>query len=220
MILRLLSLLLLGHALQQPAAGTTSFTFNWPEAPIPHWSIEVHEDGTGRYDRLEADAKPSAQTLRPITVSKATLDRLRAPYKTVVSGNCETKLKHLAQTGEKHIAYTMAGSDVGSSCTFNYSDDKSLMSAADAFQAIAETVQTGEKLEHTHRFDRLGLDAQLESLTSQVKQGNAIELQNIAPVLKSIVEDERVIDRARRKAARLLQDALPSAEATDAPSPR
>jgi len=39
-------------------------------------------------------------------------------------------------------------------------------------------------------------------------------------VLKSIVDDERVIDRARRKAARLLQDALPSAEATDAPNPR
>jgi hypothetical protein len=238
MITRMLQVLVVAVALQQSAtpgnvpgevltkdvvigtAGVVSFTFTWPEAPNPHWSIEVYEDGTGRYDRLEGNAKASAQTRRNITLSKPTLDRVRAPYKTVASGNCETRLKHLAQTGEKHIAYTMAGSDAWSSCTFNYSDDKSLMSAAEAFQAIAETMQTGEMLEHTHRFDRLGLDAQLVSLTAEAKDGRAIELQNIAPVLRAIVDDDRVIDRARRMAARLLQDAVPSPANTEPTSPR
>jgi hypothetical protein len=213
----MISLRWLGMALilflQQPAgsppanAGASSFTFDWPAAEVPHWSIEIREDRSGRYDRLQDGEKPTPETKQPIHVSAATEERLRGGYKTVAAGNCETKAKHLAQTGAKHIAYTMAGSDAWSSCTFNYSDDKGLMDAVAAFQAIAETILTGEKLQHSRRYDRLGLDAQLESLADEVKAGRAIELQNIAPVLQSIVDDERVIDRARRNAARLLQDA-------------
>jgi hypothetical protein len=191
-------------------AGVASFHFDWPESEVPYWSIEVYEDLSGRYDKLEAGTGASAATRRPIVVTKATMDRLRGGYKTVVTGNCETKIKHLAKTGAKQVAYTMAGSDVWASCTFNYSDDKDLMEAVAAFQAIAETMQFGDKLEHTHRYDRLGLDAQLDFLSAEAKDGRAIELQNIAPMLQSIVDDERVIDRARRKAARLLQDAMPA----------
>jgi hypothetical protein len=219
MMLRVVALLMLCSAagLAQtsvPAVSmvpdaVASFSVDWPEAEVPRWSIQVSKgvDGglVGRYDRLDVGAKPSAETMRAIVVSKATAERLRGGYKTAVIGNCETKSKHLAQTGVKSIAYARPGSDVWASCTFNYSDDKDLMEAVAAFQAIAETIQLGEKLEHTHRFDRLGLDAQLEFLTAEAKEGRAIELGNIAPVLQSIVEDERVIDRARRKAARLLE---------------
>jgi hypothetical protein len=242
MRLRLLSLALAAFALQQPSppadagnlslptdfvpgsAGVVSFSFDWPEAEVPHWFIEVGDEPGdtlhGRYDKLEAGAKPSAETRRPITVSQATMNRIRGGYRTVASGVCETRTRHIAQTGAKHIAYTMAGSDAWSSCTFNYSDDKTLMDAVAAFQAMAETMQMGERLEHTHRFDRLGLDAQLDFLTSEAKEGHAIELQNIAPVLQSIVDDDRVIERARRKAARLLQDAVPPAASVPATTPR
>jgi hypothetical protein len=241
MTLRLLSVALVAFALQQTSpqadagnvplpkdivrgsVGAVSFSFDWPEAEVPHWFIEIGKEGDtlqGRYDKLEAGAKPSAETKRPITVSQATMVRLRAAYKTVASGNCETRAKHIAQTGVKHIVYTMAGSDAGSSCTFNYSDDNALMDATAAFQAIAETMQMGEKLEHTHRFDRLGLDAQIASFSDEVAAGHAIELQNIAPVLNSIVNDERVIDRARRKAARLLQDASSTSPPLLEASPR
>jgi hypothetical protein len=209
--MRLLLLTLVLPLAQQstpaPAGGIVTFQQDWAPAEVPHWFIEVDADGSGRYDRLEEGAKPSPETKRPIHVSAATQERLRAGYKAVLADGCETKLKHLAQTGAKHIAYTNAGSDAWSSCTFNFSDDKSLMDAVAAFQGIAETMEAGEKLAHSHRYDRLGLDAQLESLVSEVKDGRAIEIQNIAPVLQSIADDERVIDRARRKAARLLQDA-------------
>jgi hypothetical protein len=221
MTLRLLAMALIVLTRQQGADsavapnGISSFEMDWPAAENPHWSIEVGEDRHGRYDRLADGAKPSVESKQALTVSEATQDRLRAGYKAVVGGACETKVKHLAQTGAKRIAYTAGASDAWSSCTFNYSDDKGLMDAVSAFQAIAETMQTGEKLQHSHRYDKLGLDAQLESLVNEAKEGRALEIQNIGPVLKSIAEDERVIDRARRKAARLLQDAV-SAE----PSPR
>ena len=192
-------------------AGVASFTLDWPAAAIPHWSIEVGEQigdkSSGRYDELGAGDKASTRTMQPITVTRATAERLRSAYKTVATGKCETKLKHLAQTGTKRLAYTMDGSDVWSSCTFNYSDDAALSDATAAFQAIAETMQCGTRLQHEHRFDRLSLDAEIDSLVAEAKEGRAIELQNIASALQSIVDDDRVMERVRRKAARLLQDA-------------
>jgi hypothetical protein len=208
-------------------AGIASFTLDWPGAPTPHWSIEVDQTvgdkSSGRYDELGAGETASAPRTHPITVTKATSDRLRSAYKTVANGKCETKLKHLAQTGTKRLAYTMDGSDVWSSCTYNYSDDAALMDATAAFEAIAETMQYGARLQHEHRFDRLSLDAEIDSLVAEAKDGRAIELQNIAPALRSIVEDDRVIERVRRKAARMLQDAgvaPASVTAAAAPSAR
>ena len=78
---------------------------------------------------------------------------------------------------------------------------------ASAFQAIAETIQIGDKLKHDHRFDHLGLDADLDELTAEAKQAGRSELQNIAPILQSIVDDDEVMASARRKARSLLQDA-------------
>jgi hypothetical protein len=199
------------------APGVASFTLDWPGAEVPHWSIEVGEEAgdksSGRYDELGDGSPASARTTQPITVSTATSERLRAPYKTVAGGNCESKAKHIAQTGAKRLAYTMDGSDVWSSCTFNFSDDAAVMDAVAAFEAIAETMQYGARLQHEHRFDRLGLDAEIDALIAENKEGRAIELQNITTVLQSIADDDRVIERVRRKAAHLLQDAAP------APSP-
>ena len=73
--------------------------------------------------------------------------------------------------------------------------------------AMAETLQMGERLAHERRFDRLGLDATLDSLIDEVKGGRAIEVQNIAPVLQGIVGDERLMERVRSKAAHLLESA-------------
>lgn len=191
---------------QPPAAGElSSFEFDWPQAPVPHWSIVIAADGKGRYDLLADGARPSPSTMQSITVTPATLVRLRAGLSAVERGDCETHSKGLAKTGVKHIAYTVGGADAWSSCTFNFSDDKALMGATAAFQAIAETMQFAVTLQHQHRYDRLSLDATIENLTDEFKDGRAIELQNIAPVLHSIIDDDRVIERARRKAARLLQ---------------
>jgi hypothetical protein len=66
-------------------------------------------------------------------------------------------------------------------------------------------MQYGDRLQREHRYDRLGLDAEIDSLTSEAQADRAIELQNIAPVLQSILEDDRVMERVRRKAGRLLQ---------------
>jgi hypothetical protein len=138
-----------------------------------------------------------------VTVSTATLERLRTGEHAAKSGKCETRSKNIAQTGEKTIRY-VDGERIAE-CTFNYSDDAGLMGAMATFQAIADTIQRGERLRHDLRYDRLGLDAEMEALLAAKLDGSAIEFGNITPVLQALVDDDHVIDRVRRKAARLLQ---------------
>lgn len=173
---------------------------------VPHWTIAIHEDGSGRYEEpggADKSAEPARQSLR---ITPATLHRLAAGFDAVSANHCETKAKHIANTGQKTIVYK-TGSDGSVNCTFNYSDDEKLQDTANAFVAIAATMQMGTQLAKLHRYDRLGLDAQIQYLDEEMKAGRALEVQNIAPVLKSIAEDDRVIDRVRRKAARMLTDA-------------
>lgn len=167
----------------------------------PGWKVRLQADGAGMYVESGAgDAKPI-----PLTVSEATLQRVKLGEHAVKSGKCETKAKNIAKTGEKTIRYEIA--DKTAECTFNYSDDAGLMGAAATFQAIAETMHRGKQLEHDLRYDRLGLDADMQQLVAAQKDGSAIEIENIAPVLQALVQDDHVIDRVRRRAARLLQDA-------------
>jgi hypothetical protein len=193
---------LYGEAADAPQRQWSAVEFSMkPIDPEGHsWTMRLDANGSGSY-REASDTSPGPL---PLTVSPSTLERLRRGEHSVKSGHCETRQKNIAKTGEKTIRYEFA--DHALACTFNYSDDDSLMDAAAAFEAVAETMQAGERLQHDERFDRLGLDAEIDTLVTAVRQGSAIELGNIAPVLHSLVDDDHVIDRVRRKAARLLQD--------------
>lgn len=194
-------------AATQPVA--VNFDFEMQGLPVPHWSIEIEPNGEGRYRDLSSPNGGTAETKRSIRVGAATRRRLDGGFEKVGSGNCEKNVKNVANTGTKTIAYrNAAGAWV--SCTFIYTEDKGLEAAATAFQAIAQTLQEGDRLEHSHRFDRLGLDAEMDELTQEIAQGEAIEIGNISPVLQSIADDERVMERVRRKAARLLEGASES----------
>ncbi len=126
----------------------------------------------------------------------------------VEGGRCETHNKNIAKTGVKVMRYSGAGREA--QCTFNFSDDDRVNEAATAFEGLAETLQFGDRLRTKLRFDRLGLDGELDALQTAVTEGRASELGNIAPVLQSIVEEERVMDRVRRKAERLLGEVAPA----------
>lgn len=167
------------------------------EASHP-WTVHLDANGAGNY--RESGNSPEQQ----LSVSAATLERIAHGEHRARSGKCETRQKNIANTGQKTIRYTGAALDA--SCTFNYSDDAELMDAVQVFVGIAETVQAGQRLQHDLRYDRLALDAEMDALLANIKNGGALEVANIAPVLHSLVDDDRVIDRVRRKAARLLQD--------------
>lgn len=181
-----------------------TFDFKPRDETQPAWQVSLRVDGKDTYRELSPGA-----ISQPIQSSAAFRKRVAAGLPAVRSGTCETRQKGIAQTGVK--TFSVIAGAIAQSCTFNYSDSDSLNDAAAAFQALAETMHEGVRLQHSHRFDRLALDAEMDALVSEVQSGRAVEVANIAPVLQSLVDDERVIDRVRRKAARLLQASAPEA---------
>lgn len=182
-----------------------SFDFVWPAQVVPQYRITVADDGSGTYlaHGAPGTAAPGSQ---PITVSGASRSRIFAAGEVLTgSQRCESKIKNLAQTGQKTLS--MRSGIKVAECTFNYSEDKRVQEAVTVFQAIALTMEEGPKLQRLHRFDRLGLDAELAVLEKSVGEGRALEIENIAPVLRSLAEDVAVMQRVRLRASKLLEGA-------------
>jgi hypothetical protein len=201
------TLALSSAAAQTPPAATPAIPrifrleVDGASAHQPSWIVLVRSDGTGLY----WPSLTGKEAQQEIHLSPATWKVIEAGAPDVQFGHCGTKQKNIAKTGDKKAEYHPGTTpDTSQSCDFDYSGDPRLESAVTAITAMVETMRLGEALAHLHRFDRLGLDAEMASLTEELKGGQAIEVENIAPTLQSIADDDRVIDRVRRQAARLL----------------
>jgi hypothetical protein len=73
-----------------------------------------------------------------------------------------------------------------------------------SFIAIAYTLDGGRRLEFLHRYDRLGLDAEMTSLAREAEAGRALELGTISQTLTVIADDMAVMQRVRLRAVKLL----------------
>jgi hypothetical protein len=196
------------------APAQISLQFDRPGLPVPHFVLLVREDGTGRYQaqqvaRSSSDGsvrgEAAQQIDRTMNLSASTVTKL---FKDARASNdfrivCASKLKHIASTGDKTLSYT--GPDGAGSCAYNYSEDKAVAAITDTLLAIAFTMDEGRKLEFLHRYDRLGLDAEMNFLSQEVAAGRALELATIAPTLASIADDTSVMQRVRLAAAKMLQ---------------
>ena len=206
---------------QPPAAAATlTFHFERPGLPVPEYTFTLHPDGTAtytaqyapapqqtsRYGGVDASAVVAApeRVDLPIQLSGATTARLFENARTVgyFQHPCEAKAKNIANTGKKVLSYT--GPDGSGTCTYNYTENKLISGLTDTFFGIAYTLDEGHTLAASHRFDHLGLDAEMIQLTEAVKEGRALEVGAIAPTLRSIAEDPQLLDRVRARATQLL----------------
>jgi hypothetical protein len=206
----------------EPLTGTqgqVSFQFERVGLAVPRYTVEIHEDGTGRYqaDEAEATSNQSNQSSsavkyvggkhidRPMTVSLATTAKIFKMARSLDKFNiaCASKAKNIADTGKKTLSY--AGADGRGSCVYNYSENKNVSALTDMFVAIAFTMDEGRRLEFFHRYDRLGLDAEMASLAHEMEEGRAMELGTIAPALGAIAGDTALMQRVRLRAAKMLE---------------
>jgi len=206
----LAGLVLLAHFALLPAGRggprqEISFHFESALAPVPDYTISVNADGTGKYwtGAYPADESAASKRVAALTITAPTVAKIFAAKEFIAPGKCETHQKNIAKTGKK--TFTFYDNDEEIVCVFNYSDDEKINAVASTFQEIAYTLQEGDKLKHDHRFDHLGLDADLDALLAAAKDGSVIEVQNIAPVLQSIVDDDEIMSPSRRKAKSLLE---------------
>jgi Spy/CpxP family protein refolding chaperone len=191
-----------------------SFQFDRTGLPVPRFTLRIREDGTGRYQADQAEMPATATSMRgqaaqhidrTINLTRGTVAKI---FKAARAANyfnieCASKAKNIADTGRKTLTYT--GADGSGSCTYNYSENKTIDTLTNTFLAIAYTMDEGRRLDFLHRYDRLGLDADMISLAQEVEAGRALELGTIAPTLAAIADDTALIQRVRLRAQKMLE---------------
>jgi hypothetical protein len=181
-----------------------------PGVPVPHYTIELRSDGTGSYHAETLNPQGQTQIIdRPLTFTPPTVKAALASVQQVRDSKipCASSVKNIADTGTKTL--TVHDQSVGAAldCTYNYSENKSVVALTTLFQDVEETLEQGRILDFKRRFDRLGLDAAMTNLVTSVEAGRAIELGNISSTLQSIAANPELIKRVRLHAASLLERA-------------
>ena len=200
---------------QTSSAAEVVFDFERPGLSVPKFTLTVREDGTGSYKgetaAVSAGSASSGATRAPgqpinqtVRLSASTAENIFKTARSLDYFNvaCASKAKNIADTGKKILSYS--GSDGHGSCTYNYSEIKSVTQLTDTFQAIAFTMDEGRKLDFMHRYDRLGLYSEMDVLKRELEAKRALELVNISPSLTSIANDEALMERVRERAVALL----------------
>ena len=108
----------------------------------------------------------------------------------------------MANTGEKTLTY--ADQTRHFQTTYNHSENKAIQQLTAFFQGISSTIEFGRKLQFKHKYDKLGLEDELKAMEDAADSHNLNEIQIIAPTLKSIADDDSVLNIARRRARHLL----------------
>jgi hypothetical protein len=206
----------------QPAsAAQISFHFERPGMEVPEYTFVIHQDGTGTYEAsIEAMAaspnaaryaKPDAAPIMThleisYTMPSAFTQRLFTQMHTArVEPNCASKQKNVANTGLKTLTYVSPADS--KQCTFNFTENNSITALAETFQAMSFTLSVGRKLAYDERFDRLGLDHDMNGLVEAAKENRAQGISLITSELQSLINNERVMERVRRNASALLDKA-------------
>ncbi len=202
--------------------GGAQVAFRYENAQLQpaKYSFVIHEDGSGSY-HSEPGATPPADTpaYHPLAQAQDRAVRLSHPVVEQIFATareqkffaipCEEKKAKVAFQGTKELSYQ--GPDGQGSCTYNWSKISSIEKLTTMFESIAFTLEEGRRLEVEQKHDRLAMDAELGALLDAVKDGRALEIQNIQPTLQGIIDDEAAMDRARSRARKLLEGANRSA---------
>lgn len=208
-----LSLSAASFAADGPATGPEiTYHFENPKLQPATYTFTIREDGTGHFHSEPGEAPPSDTD--GITPQAQDRDiRIPEPLRKQIFDyahahkyfgiHCDIGNEHIAFTGKHTFAY--AGPAGQGSCTFNYAKDPQLEKLSSSMIAMAFTLEEGRRLTVQHTHSKLSLDAELETLQEAAKDGRAQGIENIAPELQAIIDDENVMTRARTRAKALLK---------------
>lgn len=195
------------------AGAQVKFEYENKQLQPAKYSFVIDESGAGHFHSQPGDPPPadtpSYQALaeaqdRPVQLSKPVVEQIfsTARAERFFAIKCEDGKDKIAFQGTKQLSYQ--GPDGSGSCTYNWSKSAPIQKLTVTFESIAFTLEEGRRLAVEHKHDRLALDQELGVLLDAVKEGRALEVQSIQPVLMEIAEDETVLERARQRARKLL----------------
>jgi hypothetical protein len=193
---------------QNPLVPTITFDRIWEPFTPQEVTITVQAGGTATYRSRnplkapEAGADPDYSL--NFTMSAPDRDKVfrYATEANYFNGDFSFKKHPVASTGQKTLTYADTARHFQT--TYDYSENKAIQEITNIFQGISNTIEYGRKLQFLHRFDRLGLEAELKGMESAMESHNLGQLQLIAPTLKRIADDPAILNIARQRAKRLL----------------
>lgn len=118
------------------------------------------------------------------------------------NGDFDYKKHAMANTGTKTLTYADPTRHFDTS--YNWSENNAIQQLTDLFEGISSTFEHGRRLEYLHRYDKLGLEAELKAMEDAAQNHQLAEVQAIKPVLQSIADDSAVLNIARQRARKLL----------------
>jgi hypothetical protein len=197
---------------ENPTIPTVTFDCLWEAASPQEYTITLRSTGSARYvstnpvrTSTDRDVDPDYNT--EFTLSSAGSARIfaLAAQAKYFDGDFDYKKHVVADTGRKTL--TFADPTRHYQTVYNASDNPAIDQITRYFQGVSSTVEHGRKLEFLHRYDKLGLEAQLKGMEDELQNHYLAEVQIITPVLESIAGDSSVMNIARQRARRLLQQA-------------
>ncbi len=201
-------------AAQEAARAQIRFTYENPKLQPQKYVVTVNEDGSGHFlsevgasekNENDPDNVPAGPQDLPIHISAALRQQMFATARKnkLFAIACDGREKNIAFQGTKTLEYE--GPEGKGSCTYNWSKNAQIEKLTDQFEAVAATLEEGAKLQRQYEHGRLSLDQEMEFLEQLAHEGRAIEVENIAPILKTLAGDEAILQRVQRRARALLQ---------------
>ena len=193
-----------------PALPSVTFTQSFPHTRPAYFSLRVDSAGHASYESRREEGEPDQPVLGEpyyveFVISEATARRIFSLAESLnyFQGDWDFKKHRIADTGSKTLLY--ADSTRNHQTTYNWSENRAVQELTDIFQGISSTQEAANELTRLRRYDRLGLNHQLERMEDLAKNGWLRELQVIAPLLEKLANDREIMNIARQRAQHLLQ---------------
>ena len=205
-----------GGSAQSSTSPEITFHFERPGMSVPEFTFVLREDGSGTYSATVmqlSESRYSEPSGQPVPTTAFSTPFKLPPQKSsklfgavrdagYLQKDCASKAKNIADTGTKTLTYK--GPTATGRCVYNYTTEKPVAALTTTFEGMSLTFESGRRLAHDERYDRLGLDHEMNALVEALKDGRAEAPELIAPELRALVADEQVMQRVRRNATILL----------------
>lgn len=196
-----------------PRVPAVTFDLFWELATPQEFTIHTRADGPSSYlSRNPMKIVPAGEEKDPdytldFTMSAKDAARIfkLAQQASYFNGDFEYRAHRIANTGKKTLTY--ADESRHFQTVYNHSENKAIQELTSLFQGISSTIEFARKLQFKHKYDKLGLEAELKAMEDAADNHNLAEIQIVSSTLKDIADDSSVMNIARQRAQRLLAKA-------------
>jgi hypothetical protein len=191
----------------QTSLPTVSYTQDFEGSNPSHYEIIVSNDGQGTYSsngQLSEKAEPADVAPIQFSISGKVRDQIfdlakKAKY---FDGKVDSGRTNIANTGTKTLTYK--DTKRSAKATYNYSPIPAVADLTSVFQNLSTTLEFGRRLIFFHKYQKLALDDELKRMDEMRRNTMLGDVTTIAPILRDIANDQKVMNVSRSRALRLL----------------